>query len=601
MRLIGVSERVRVEVRSACNYLVFILLDVYLMATPLFASTVPSFSVYRLSSLLYSPSLLHLLFAAPTRLDCTTKVLAERHYPMLPVYNETRAGTVLTIDGLQFTPEELVAMVLTHAVDISVAYAAEGGSTIAPPRDMVLTVPAYATVAERRALLDAAALADMNVLTLIDENTAAALHYAMDKNFEEKEQLLLFYNLGASALQVSVIRFFNYDQPQKYGKPKSVPALEVLSKAWDETCGGQAFDHLLVEYLADQFNVAWHKADPSAKDKDVRAFPRAMTKLRLQANKIKHVLSANVEIPVHMDAVHEEVSLQTHVTRTQMEELAGDLLKRAVAPIQKALAAANKTVADLTGMELIGGGMRVPRIQQELKAVLGENFELGMHINSDESFALGAAFAGANISTAFRVRAVGMTDVNPFPIGVSLSDLPGEDLQTSDDAAVWSKQATIFKSFGKVGVKKTIAFTHNREIHCGLDYVASDLLPSGTELGLVRYNITGVSEFSKEMEEKGLGKPKVSLQFELSSSGIVSLIKADATVEETYTAQEEVEVDDDEAVANETDTTEKINETNVEKKEGNETKENITDVNDTKIDKKKKKPKKKIMVEKVRF
>jgi hypoxia up-regulated 1 len=553
---------------------------------------------------------------------------------VVPVYNETRSGTVLTVDGVQFTPEELVAMVLTHAVDISVAYAAEGGSTIAPPRDMVLTVPAYATVAERRALLDAATLADMNVLTLIDENTAAALHYAMDKNFEDKEQLLLFYNLGASALQVSVIRFFNYDQPQKYGKPKSVPALEVLSKAWDETCGGQAFDHLLVEYLADQFNIAWHKAMPAKKDSDVRSFPRAMTKLRLQANKIKHVLSANMEIPVHMDAVHDEISLQTHITRTQLEELAGDLLKKAISPIQTALAAANKTVADLTGMELIGGGMRIPRIQQEIKAALGEEFELGMHINSDESFALGAAFAGANISTAFRVRAVGMTDVNPFPIGVSLTNLPGEGTATSGDDKDWSKQATIFKSFGKIGVKKTIAFTHDRDIHCGLDYDEHDLLPAGTERGIVRYNISGVADFAKEMEEKGLGKPKVSLQFELSASGITSLIKAEAAVEETYTVEEEVEVDDDEAAENATEATEEPMEKEREMKEkkDEETREgemkkddsadaksenktdaksenitdakseNITDAkseNKTKTEKAKKKPKKKILVQKV--
>jgi hypoxia up-regulated 1 len=499
-------------------------------------------------------------------------------------------------------------MVLSHAVDISVAYAAEGGSTIAPPRDIVLTTPSYATMAERRALLDAAALADMNVLTLIDENTAAALHFAMDKNFEEKEQLLLFYNMGASSLQVSVIRFFNYEQPQKYGKPKSVPALEVLGKAWDATCGGEAFDHLLVEYLVEQFNSAWHKANPAAANQDVRSFPRAMTKLRIQANKIKHVLSANAEIPVYMDAVHDEVSLQTHLTRTQMEELGQSLLKRSIQPIHDALAAANKTIADLTGMELIGGGMRIPLVQQALKEAVGETLDLGMHINSDESFALGAAFVGANISTAFRVRQVGMTDVNPFAISVSLTDLPSAAAAKDDQKEEWSKQATVFKAFGKVGVKKTIAFTHDRDIHCGLDYVASDSLPAGTELSLVRYNITGVVDFAKEMEEKGLGKPKVSLQFELSASGITSLIKAEAAVEETYTVQEEVEVDDDDAASNSTNATDAKNETKEEAENATNTTINATDTktenktngsNATKTEKDKKKPKKKMLIEKV--
>ena len=485
-------------------------------------------------------SCIHLIYCLThtfTTTYSTQQVLAERHYPLLPKYNASRSGLTLTVDGVAFTPEELVAMVLSHAVDISVAYAMEGGNTILPPRDMVLTVPSYATMAERQALYDAAALAEINVLTLLDENTAAALHYAMDKNFENNEQLLLFYNLGASALQVSVIRFYNYLQPQKYGAPKSVPALEVLGKSWDATCGGDALDHILVEFLADQFNLAWHAAFPQKKDDDVRKYPRPMTKLRLQANKIKHVLSANMEIPVHMDAVHDEVALQTHISRAQLEQLAESLIQRAIRPIAVALQAANKTMADLTGIELIGGGMRIPKIQQEIQALLPENMELGMHINSDESFALGAAFAGANLSTAFRVRPVGLTDISPFPMAVSLTNL-------DPAAAEWSKTATLFKAFGKVGVKKTIAFTHDQDIQCGLDYLADDaLLPTGTELALVRYNITGIPEFVLEMQNITQGaKPKISLQFELSPSGIVSLIKAEAAVEEIYTVKEEVTV-----------------------------------------------------------
>jgi hypoxia up-regulated 1 len=464
----------------------------------------------------------------------------------LPKYNASRSGLTLTVDGVAFTPEELVAMVLSHAVDISVAYAVEGGNTILPPRDMVLTVPSYTTMPERQALYDAAALAELNVLTLLDENTAAALHYAMDKSFEkDNEQLLLFYNMGASALQVSVIRFYNYLQPQKYGAPKSVPALEVLGKSWDATCGGDALDHILVEYLADQFNLAWHAAYPQKKDDDVRNHTRAMTKLRLQANKIKHVLSANVEIPVHMDAVHDEVALQTHISRAQLEQLAEPLIQRAIRPIAVALQVANKTMADLTGIELIGGGMRIPKIQQEIQKLLPDGMELGMHINSDESFALGAAFAGANLSTAFRVRPVGLTDISPFAMAVSLTNLE------ENAASEWSKTATLFKSFGKVGVKKTIAFTHDQDILCGLDYLADDpLLPPGTELALVRYNITGVPEFALEMQNitGGTVKPKISLQFELSPSGVASLVKAEAAVEEIYTVQEEVEVDSNSTV-----------------------------------------------------
>jgi hypoxia up-regulated 1 len=259
--------------------------------------------------------------------------------------------------------------------------------------------------------------------------------------------------------------------------------------------------------------------------------------------------------------------LKTHVSRTQLETLAASLIQRAThAPIQAALAVANRTLQDLTAMELIGGGMRIPKIQQEITSILPSHLDaLGLHMNSDESFALGAAFAGANISTAFRVRQVGMTDINPFPIGVSLSNLPTKSTTTTTDSvdAAWSKTATLFKAFGKVGVKKTIAFTHDQNIHCGLDYISNDLLPVGTELGLVRYNITGIPEFLQELLDRnvtggssnnnntstsssasvGSIKPKISLQFELSTSGLVALVKAEAAVEETYTVQEEVDDD----------------------------------------------------------
>jgi hypoxia up-regulated 1 len=469
---------------------------------------------------------------------------------------------------------------------------------------VVLTTPSFATQHERRALLDAAALADLNVLELIDENTAAAVQYAMDKTFEQ-DQLLVLYNMGASALQVSLIRFFSYDKPEKYGKPKNVPALEVLAKTWDATLGGDAFDHLLVEYLADQFNLAWYKTGRAKKGTDdVRRHIRAMTKLRIQANKVKHVLSANTEIPVHMDAVHDDVALSAHISRDLLEELSVPLLQRAVEPIHRALGLANKTLDDLTGVELLGGGMRIPRLQSELQATLGDKLELGLHMNADESMALGAAFVGANVSTAFRVRHVGLTDVNPFGLQVTLANLP--DQPASDGDAEWSKNAVVFKSYGKLGVKRTITFTHDKNVHCALDYVDEEPLPKGTNLALDRYNITGVSEFAKEMEDKNLTKPKVSLHFELGTSGIATLVRADASVEETYTVEEEILVEDDEASSNASAEVEASNatstgtpseDTNATASESNSTASpNATTPNATTT----KKAKKKILIPKVR-
>jgi len=497
------------------------------------------------------------------------QALEKRHLPLLPKYNETRSGVYLEVDGNPYTPEELVAMVLSHARDITVAFGTSHGHDLLP-KDMVLTVPSFSTQHERKALLDAAHLAGFNVLALIDENTAAALHYGMDKIMEEPKNFL-FYNLGASALQVSVVRYLSYKhKDSKYSKEKTVGGLEVLAKAWDSTLGGMEIDHRIVEYLADEFNSQW-------KEGDVRTIPRAMAKLRIQANKVKHVLSANTEIPIYMESVHADVPLQTTMTRSKMEELCADLFERVATPIAEALKAANVTLDEIDGMELIGGGMRVPRIQQEIRSFLQDKVELGLHINSDESMALGAAFHGANISTAFKVRHVGLADVNPFPISIRLSDI-----RPNTEEEEWTKQATMFKAGGKVGIKKTIAFTHDKDVHCAIDYEEAETLPEGTELSMERYNVTGIGKFAAEMQEKGLGSPKVSLQFELSLSGVTELVKAEAAVEEMVVVTEEVEVevdDDDE----EEDGDEKKNETasseeategkTEEKKEATETKE----------------------------
>jgi len=242
------------------------------------------------------------------------------------------------------------------------------------------------------------------------------------------------------------------------------------------------------------------------------------------------------------------------------------------------------TLEDIDSVELIGGGMRVPRVQEEIQKTLGSKLELGLHINSDESMALGAAFHGANISTAFRVRHVGMTDVNPFAIAIGLQYLDDPSYIEEGETEPWQKSATLFKSFGKVGIKKTIAFSQDKDVHCQLNYEDDDILPKGTQLSIAKYNISGISQFASELAQKGLGKPKVALQFELSTSGIPELVRAEATVEETYTVTEEVEVEEEEPPTQE----ENKKEENVETSEIKEGETSNTTETEDKAPKKKK-------------
>jgi len=536
----------------------------------------------------------------------SVQVLKERHYHFQPAYNSTRSGVCLTIDNVEFTPEELVAMVLTHAKDITAAY---GVTT--PLKDCVLTVPSFYTQHERRALLDAAELAELNVLALVNENTAAALHFGIDR-IDDKPLNYLFYNMGAGALQVSVVRYLSYPhKATKYAKEKNVGAFEVLGSSWDATLGGASFDARLVEFMADEFNVIWNEKRKTT-DKDVRAFPRAMAKLMIQANKVKHVLSANTDIPVFIDALQDDINYQTHISRAKFEEICHDLLERAAKPIEAALKMANVTLDQLDAVEMIGGAMRVPKVQEAVKEALGGNLVLGMHLNSDESMALGAAFHGANVSTSFKVRHVGLADVNPFPIAVDLTDLSvGKEEKKSggglfgkkkdddkkkkkkggdDDDDEWAKHATIFKLGSKLGVKKTIAFSYDKDVHVEVNYEENDNLPIGTGLSIEQYDVSGIAEFAKEMADKELGTPKVSLQFELDGSGITKLIKAEAVVEETVMVEEEIEVDDEEEKKEETEEkAEEKKDDDAEKEAETETKED--DKKEEKKEEKKKKTK----------
>ena len=490
---------------------------------------------------------------------------SERHYHFEPSYNSTRSGVCLTVDNVSYTPEELVAMVLTHAKDITSAY---GVST--PLKDCVLTVPSFYTQHERRALLDAAELAELNVLALVNENTAAALHFGIDRiDNDDKPLYYLFYNMGAGALQVSVVRYLSYPhKATKYAKEKDVGAFEVMGSSWDATLGGTSFDARLVDFMAEEFNGIWNTKRKST-DRDVREYPRAMAKLMIQANKVKHVLSANTDIPVFIDALQDDINYQTHISRAKFEEICHDLLDRASRPIEAALQMANVTLEELDAVEMIGGAMRVPKVQEVVKAALGDKLELGMHLNSDESMALGAAFHGANVSTSFKVRHVGMADVNPFSIAVDLTDLTvgkeekkgggglfgvgkkkkkkddDEKKSDDDDDDAWAKHATIFKLGSKVGVKKTIAFSYDKDVHVEVNYEENDNLPIGTGLSIEQYDVSGIADFAKEMADKELGTPKVSLQFELDGSGITKLIKAEAVVEEIVIVEEEVEVEED--------------------------------------------------------
>jgi hypoxia up-regulated 1 len=492
----------------------------------------------------------------------------EKHYfPFEFEAEATEGRTSIKLEDTFYHPEELLAMMMQHAKDMTKNY---GGKVI---KDCVLTVPSSFTQHERLALYTAAAISDLNVLSLVEENTAAALNFAMDRNFDTPTTAV-FYNMGSSSTQVTIVVFSGH-VVKEGGKNKTISQFEVIGKAWDSSLGGFSFDIALAELLADRFNDAWAKklAKKAGTDvaavmasNDVRKNVRAMTRLRLEAVKVKEVLSANAEYPVKIEQLHADADLVTKVTRLDLEQHVAGLLAQATVPIETALKMANITLQNVDVVEIIGGGVRVPSVKRALQDFFAPaKLDLGQHLNGDEAMALGAALRGANLSTAFRVRKIGMQDISSFGVVVELSDAPevpsskslfesvssllsGDTPKAKESApatdgeeggqqAVWSKRTLLFPRKSPVPAKvKTVTFTHEKDIICRLEYdtdaMTELLLPHGTNKLIAMYNISGIAQFVRDNAEKGvLGTPKVHLSFTLDASGLVSLSRAEVSLE----------------------------------------------------------------------
>ncbi|KAJ8538892.1 hypothetical protein ON010_g12979 [Phytophthora cinnamomi] len=335
--------------------------------------------------------------------------------------------------------------------------------------------------------------------------------------------------MGSTSLQVSVAEFSSQVVPDGFKKNKTISAFHTLSNAWDESLGGAKFDLRLAEHLAKEFS--------DKIGEDIRKVPRPMAKIRAQAKKTKTVLSANEEIPVVMQSLYNDIDFFTSMTRSKLEDLSADLFERTLKPVEVALEKAGLTVADIDEIEIIGGGVRMPKIQQQLSEFF-DGKDLGVHLNGDEAMALGAAFRAANLSNSFRVRQVGMTDIASYPIGVRLVDLSATEPKDSDnndddvETKQWMKRASLFSESHRLGLRKSVSFSHSNDVSCTFRYDKPSMLPAGVSVQISKFNITGVEKFVARMADKNLGEPKVTLSFELDSNGIAQIAKAEATLEE---------------------------------------------------------------------
>ncbi|KAL1495130.1 hypothetical protein AB1Y20_016997 [Prymnesium parvum] len=425
---------------------------------------------------------------------------------------DTRAALVRHGANETFRGEELVAFVLSYAKQISEAHA---GSAI---KDCVITIPPYFDHIQRAAMINAAAIAGLNVLSLMHENTAFAFKYGFDKEseFSPEPTNVVFYDLGATSFKVSVVSF----STTVGKKNKTTGAMSVLGVACDETLGGRFFDQVVLDILADKFNE-------QLKGDDVRKHSRAIGKLRKEAERVKDVLSANQQFQVAVESVHDDRDLRMVISRNDFEERAeaAGLWARLRAPLAEALRQANLTKEEVHRVEVVGGATRIPRVKEMAKEFFGRP-QLDASINGDEAAALGATLYAAKLSTSFRLRDFAITDAFPRAINIRLAG--GEEVEEEGEAAGKGKDKLLFKANSKFPHKKLITMTRAEDLFVTLAY-RDDGSP------IASFNITGVGaaveRMAKDPTKTQVGKPKVSVTFALTSNGLLEVSKAELALE----------------------------------------------------------------------
>lgn len=369
--------------------------------------------------------------------------------------------------------EEVTAMILRHA---KVLAEKQGELEI---KDCVVTIPGNWGSDQRRALLDSVSLAGLHLLAFVNENTAGALYYGIERN-DNETHTVLFYNLGSSSLKVSLVEYLAVNSSDRsYKKP--IETVRVLADTVEEGVSGLGFDKVLAEHFAGVFDQL-----PSRKQKSsIRSSMQGMIKLMRECNKLKEVLSANKETPFYVENLLDGEDFKSNIERRVFEEKSKQMLSRLTDPIEYVLRKGNRTLEQVNVLEILGGAVRVPRVQQILAEYLGK-VELGAHLNGDEAMAFGAAFIGANLSHSFKVRPVWLYDGNNYDIVVSFKDLePNEEK--------FEKSMVVFPYKYRFGGRKTVALHHDRNLRMELLRRNED----GSEELMVTVDYTNITEIAK--------------------------------------------------------------------------------------------------------
>lgn len=377
-------------------------------------------------------------------------------------------------------------------------------------QDVVIAVPGWYTDIQRRALLDAASIAGLTTLRLINDTTATALGYGITKSDlpdPENPRHVAFVDVGHSSLSVAIVAF-------------SKGQLTVKSTAYDRNLGGRDIDFALVKHFAEEFKTKYKI--------DVLSNPKAVFRLAAGCEKLKKILSANHEAPLSVENIMADVDASSHLTREELEGLVADVLDRIPAPLKQALEDSGLTVEELDAIELVGGSTRIPAVRNRIASVFPGKV-LSTTLNQDEAVARGATFACAQLSPVFRVREFSVSDITPYPIKVQWT--PEPDSQEED------KELLVYPKGNPIPSTKILTFYRKDAFELEAEYAEPSVIPTGINPWIAKFN-------AKQVPAEPSGDATtVKVKTRLNLHGILSFEAA--YVEEVEEKEEPVAMDVD--------------------------------------------------------
>lgn len=403
------------------------------------------------------------------------------------------AGVQVNFQGKQhtFDSTQLVAMYLNKLKNITIHEAK------APVNDIVLAVPVWYTETARRAVADAAVIANLNPVRVVNDVTAAAVGYGVFRTDlpEDKAKIVAICDMGHSSFTVSICAF-------KKGE------LKVLGTAYDKHFGGRDVDLIIANHFADVFKEKYKI--------DVKTHPKAWSRVLSQSERLKKILSANTSAPFNIESLMNDIDVSSSMTRDELESYLAPFIERVAVPIEQALKMAGVTKEQLDAVELIGGNSRIPCVKDQIAATF--NSPLSFTLNQDEAIARGAAFICAIHSPTVRVRPFKFEDINLHSVTYSWDKVEGEDLS----------ELEVFPAGGHFPNTKVITLFRSNDFSVQARYTHPETLETGTSANVGKWHIKGVQPSST-------GEPMaVKIKLRHDPSGLFQ-------IESAYTAEEVTE------------------------------------------------------------